>query len=313
MFAKNLLFRFPKCIRINGYNNMRRSLLQRNGFQAGICRKFGTATKTDVWKGRFLPIVSGVAAASLTAGYLLGKNTSNASSSQDNDHPVVGEHVHTETQSYNEPYMQRHRIEDAIEKKMTSETQPSTDEKGRKVSATENSAPKKTDKEKSSGETAGNILREQIATGKDDDEYARKFEEVEEESSEESAFNPDTGEINWDCPCLGGMAHGPCGEEFKAAFSCFVYSKSEPKGMECLDKFQAMQACFQKHPEIYQDMVGESEEEDAETNEKPSTTSDENNQPQSPPSDNASNPEEDVMNMEKEIVNLTPMSVIKEI
>lgn len=77
---------------------MRRSLLQRNGFQAGICRKFGTATKTDVWKGRFLPIVSGVAAASLTAGYLLGKNTSNASSSQDNDHPVVGEHVHTETQ-----------------------------------------------------------------------------------------------------------------------------------------------------------------------------------------------------------------------
>ena len=25
-------------------------------------------------------------------------------------------------------------------------------------------------------------------------------------------------EINWDCPCLGGMAHGPCGEEFKAAF-----------------------------------------------------------------------------------------------
>jgi len=52
------------------------------------------------------------------------------------------------------------------------------------------------------------------------------------------AFNPETGEINWDCPCLGGMAHGPCGEEFKAAFSCFVFSTEEPKGMECIDKFQ---------------------------------------------------------------------------
>jgi len=31
------------------------------------------------------------------------------------------------------------------------------------------------------------------------------------------------GEINWDCPCLGGMANGPCGQEFRAAFSCFHY------------------------------------------------------------------------------------------
>ena len=34
------------------------------------------------------------------------------------------------------------------------------------------------------------------------------------------------------------MAHGSCGEEFKAAFSCFVYSNEEPKGMDCIDKFQ---------------------------------------------------------------------------
>ena len=31
------------------------------------------------------------------------------------------------------------------------------------------------------------------------------------------------GEINWDCPCLGGMPHGPCGQEFRDAFSCFHY------------------------------------------------------------------------------------------
>jgi intermembrane space import and assembly protein 40 len=63
-------------------------------------------------------------------------------------------------------------------------------------------------------------------------------EQLEEEAGQQGAFNPETGEINWDCPCLGGMAHGPCGEEFKSAFSCFVYSDQEPKGIECIDKFQ---------------------------------------------------------------------------
>jgi len=63
-------------------------------------------------------------------------------------------------------------------------------------------------------------------------------EEGEEEADQQGAFNPETGEINWDCPCLGGMAHGPCGEEFKAAFSCFVYSNEEPKGVECIEKFK---------------------------------------------------------------------------
>jgi intermembrane space import and assembly protein 40 len=61
---------------------------------------------------------------------------------------------------------------------------------------------------------------------------------LEEEAGQQGAFNPETGEINWDCPCLGGMAHGPCGEEFKEAFSCFVYSKEEPKGVECIEKFK---------------------------------------------------------------------------
>lgn len=63
-------------------------------------------------------------------------------------------------------------------------------------------------------------------------------EALEEEAGQQGAFNPETGEINWDCPCLGGMADGPCGEDFKAAFSCFVYSTEEPKGMDCIEKFQ---------------------------------------------------------------------------
>lgn len=65
------------------------------------------------------------------------------------------------------------------------------------------------------------------------------------------AFDPETGEINWDCPCLGGMAHGPCGPEFREAFSCFVYSEEEPKGIDCVEKFRGMQDCFREHPEVY--------------------------------------------------------------
>ncbi|PKY05029.1 intermembrane space protein [Aspergillus campestris IBT 28561] len=79
----------------------------------------------------------------------------------------------------------------------------------------------------------------------------KSAEELEEEAGQEAAFNPETGEINWDCPCLGGMAHGPCGEEFKAAFSCFVYSQEDPKGIECIDKFKGMQDCFRAHPDVY--------------------------------------------------------------
>lgn len=76
-------------------------------------------------------------------------------------------------------------------------------------------------------------------------------EGLEEEASQEGAFNEETGEINWDCPCLGGMAHGPCGEQFKAAFSCFVYSKEEPKGVDCIENFKNMQNCFREHPDMY--------------------------------------------------------------
>ncbi|KAK3192648.1 Oxidoreductase [Lecanicillium sp. MT-2017a] len=85
---------------------------------------------------------------------------------------------------------------------------------------------------------------------------------LEEEAGQEGAFNPETGEINWDCPCLGGMAHGPCGEEFKTAFSCFVYSTEEPKGMDCIEKFQGMQECFRQYPEIYGAELADDEADD---------------------------------------------------
>ncbi|RPD63642.1 hypothetical protein L227DRAFT_572085 [Lentinus tigrinus ALCF2SS1-6] len=78
------------------------------------------------------------------------------------------------------------------------------------------------------------------------------------------AYNPETGEINWDCPCLGGMAHGPCGMQFRAAFSCFVYSEADPKGIDCVEKFKAMQECFREHPDVYGDEIMRDDEEEEE-------------------------------------------------
>ncbi|TRM69925.1 hypothetical protein BD626DRAFT_563628 [Schizophyllum amplum] len=84
---------------------------------------------------------------------------------------------------------------------------------------------------------------------------------AEEAQASGGAYDPVTGEINWDCPCLGGMAQGPCGEQFKAAFSCFVYSEDEPKGINCVDAFRTMQECFREHPEVYADEIGDDDEE----------------------------------------------------
>ena len=47
------------------------------------------------------------------------------------------------------------------------------------------------------------------------------------------------------------MAYGPCGEQFRAAFSCFVFSKEEPKGVDCIENFKNMQNCFREHPDVY--------------------------------------------------------------
>ncbi|KAH9641534.1 hypothetical protein HF086_011426 [Spodoptera exigua] len=72
------------------------------------------------------------------------------------------------------------------------------------------------------------------------------------------------GSINWGCPCLGGMATGPCGSQFREAFSCFhyshcwnahakleCYSDADPKGSDCYEKFSVMQECMSHYPELY--------------------------------------------------------------
>lgn len=75
--------------------------------------------------------------------------------------------------------------------------------------------------------------------------------DAKNEPSAQSAINEETGEINWDCPCLQPALAPPCGEFFREAFSCFVASQTEPKGRDCLEQITAMQECFRQHPEIY--------------------------------------------------------------
>ncbi|XP_062299165.1 coiled-coil-helix-coiled-coil-helix domain containing 4b [Scomber scombrus] len=124
-----------------------------------------------------------------------------------------------------------------------------------------------------------------IFATKEDHATPSNAELVEEDPNdpyEERGLILPNGEINWNCPCLGGMASGPCGSEFKDAFSCFHYSKEEVKGSECLEQFRAMQECIQRYPELYpqeDDKVSEeksSETEQASQNSAPAETSEEN-------------------------------------
>ena len=39
--------------------------------------------------------------------------------------------------------------------------------------------------------------------------------------------------------------------QFREAFSCFVFSEEEPKGIDCVEKFKAMQDCFRENPDVY--------------------------------------------------------------
>lgn len=97
----------------------------------------------------------------------------------------------------------------------------------------------------------------EFSDGKDKVMFMSKEELAEPSKIELTSSEPapglilDNGDINWNCPCLGGMATGPCGVEFREAFSCFHYSEADPKGSDCYDAFSTMQSCFAKYPTVY--------------------------------------------------------------
>ena len=92
---------------------------------------------------------------------------------------------------------------------------------------------------------------EALPTDKDLSPVSQKPVSAASTGNPNEAYNPETNEINWDCPCIAPMIKPPCGDAFKAAFSCFVYSTAEPKGFDCIEQFKEMQKCFKEHPDIY--------------------------------------------------------------
>jgi len=69
-------------------------------------------------------------------------------------------------------------------------------------------------------------------------------------------------EIDWDCPCLDSMKKSPCGENFKAAFSCYVNSDAEMKGSDCFEDMKQFRLCVEKHREYYEAMAKEEHHDD---------------------------------------------------
>ncbi|XP_075553417.1 mitochondrial intermembrane space import and assembly protein 40-B [Dermacentor variabilis] len=90
-----------------------------------------------------------------------------------------------------------------------------------------------------------------IFISKEDHEKPSTIQLPDDPDDEKRGLILPNGDINWNCPCLGGMATGPCGPQFREAFSCFHYSTSETKGSECFNHFKAMQECMSQYPTLY--------------------------------------------------------------
>ncbi|KAK8739824.1 hypothetical protein OTU49_003214 [Cherax quadricarinatus] len=84
----------------------------------------------------------------------------------------------------------------------------------------------------------------------EEDHNAPAAVSLPEEDEPPGLIQPD-GEINWACPCLGGMTTGPCGVEFRESFTCFHYSTADPKGSDCFEPFSRMTECMSQYPNVY--------------------------------------------------------------
>lgn len=70
------------------------------------------------------------------------------------------------------------------------------------------------------------------------------------------------GSINWNCPLLEGRATGPCAVEFREVFECFYFEKADPTEIDCLGKFQNLQACSARYPMVYGKHLGEEDKDE---------------------------------------------------
>ena len=64
----------------------------------------------------------------------------------------------------------------------------------------------------------------------------------------------DDGTINWECPCIQREVVGPCGVEFRTAFSAYVDMKNEGQTKPSdtfMTAIKSFNTCAGKFPEYY--------------------------------------------------------------
>lgn len=96
-----------------------------------------------------------------------------------------------------------------------------------------------------------------ILCTKEDHQTPSKYEVPKPlESEQRKGVVLPNGDINWTCPCLGGLPYGPCGFEFRQFFECLHKSQEaddsdSAKTQECFPKFAKMKECFSQFPKLY--------------------------------------------------------------
>lgn len=82
-----------------------------------------------------------------------------------------------------------------------------------------------------------------------------------------AGFVQPNGELNFGCPCVGGLHAGPCGYEMREFISCNFYNskdQEDPRGQNCEDKMFTMMQCIDKHEEYYKHKMSSDPEEEEE-------------------------------------------------
>jgi len=59
------------------------------------------------------------------------------------------------------------------------------------------------------------------------------------------------------CESVQDVLKSSCGGEFRAAFECYVTSRSEPKGADCVGSFLSLQKCMKGKEGEFRELLGE--------------------------------------------------------
>lgn len=101
--------------------------------------------------------------------------------------------------------------------------------------------------------------------------FAENLVERAKQSEQEEAQGAirEDGSINWECPCIQREVVGPCGVEFRTAFSAYVEMKKEgdtKPSENFMAAIKEFNSCSVKYPEYYFSGGKDEEDEDDDLN-----------------------------------------------